>query len=535
MVLVQYSSNSQERSFKTSTMLTTPRLMLFRSVSKTRNNVLTPTSKNRFKISVWDKVGFASMSGEAASFLSTPTYKVTKMSVDGEMVTCSMQTSEILKDSCIYARDLVSLQLTTKQEHRRGPRASSLPRRTLSAILPRGSEILLSFGSIRAVVGTKHVWIFDAHSVSVKEFSKELSWVLKRRSALKHQTIPTIGDAQLPSSEDESTPLADESASSHLDEAFELTFLEAVLRDTTDVFNRRIRLYDPIVDSFLDKVANEVFSDSGVHLLVPLKDSLQGFEMHIKQSLDCLTELLNNDDDLLSLLITEQELARQLGVEVDHSRHTDVELLLEEYARQLNNCLFEINYMLQRLQSKQEFVQLALSSYRNRMIRMNLYITISGLSLGISTAFAGFFGMNLINGLESHPAAFQVVIAATCLTGAAVSAICFSYVSGSTMQQRAKQRLIEIQTLNNALSDMDALDVTIKKLLRSKAGMTLEEFHHMLSTSRTSQTVTKEEVELLFNAMDQQKDGILLHDDFESLLQLQKEQHSKHKVKARSH
>lgn len=516
-------------------MITTPSLLLFRSVSKIRNNVLIPKSKNRFNVSVWGRVGFASMSGEAASFLSTPTYKVTKMSVDGEMMTCSMQTSEILKDSCIYARDLVSLQLTTKQEHRRGLRASSFPRRTLSAILPRGNEILLSFGSIRAVVGTKHVWIFDAHSVSVKEFSKELSWVLKRRSALKHQTTMTIGDSQLPSADDESTPLADESASSHLDEPFELTFLEAVLRDTTDVFNRRIRLYDPIVDSFLDKVANEVFSDSGVHLLVPLKDSLQGFEMHVKQSLDCLTELLNNDDDLLSLLITEQELARHQGVEVDHSRHTDVELLLEEYARQLNNCLFEINYMLQRLQSKQEFVQLALSSYRNRMIRMNLYITISGLSLGISTAFAGFFGMNLINGLESHPAAFQVVIAATCLTGAAVSAICFSYVSGNTMQTRARQRLIEIQTLTNALSDMDALDVTIKKLLRSKAGMTLEEFHHMLSTSRTSQTVTKEEVELLFDAMDQQKDGILLHDDFESLLQLQKEQHSKHKVKARSH
>jgi hypothetical protein len=53
-------------------------------------------------------------------------------------------------------------------------------------------------------------------------------------------------------------------------------------------------------------------------------------------------------------------------------------------------------------------------------------------------------------------------------------------------------------------------------------------------TTRTSGEVTKEEVDLLFNAMDQQKDGILLHDDFESLLQLQKEQHSKHKVKHKS-
>jgi hypothetical protein len=40
--------------------------------------------------------------------------------------------------------------------------------------------------------------------------------------------------------------------------------------------------------------------------------------------------------------------------------------------------------------------------------------------------------MNLMNGFESHPSAFQVVIAATCFAGVAVSATCFSYVSGGT-------------------------------------------------------------------------------------------------------
>lgn len=420
-----------------------------------------------------------------------------------------MQTSEILKDSSIYARDLVSLQLTTKQEYRR-VRRCGVPNRTLSAILPRGKEILLSFGAIRAVVGTKHAWIFDAHSVSVKEFSKDMSSHLQRA---QDQT------------------LSDDSLSPHNGGPFELVFLEAVLRDTTDVFNRRIRLYDPIVDSFLDKVANEVFSDSGVHLLVPLKDSLQGFEMHVKQCLECLTELLNSDEDLLALLITEQDSAQQQGLEVDYSRHTDVELLLEEYARQLNNCLFEINFMLQRLQSKQEFVQLALSSYRNRMIRMNLYISISGLSFGISTALAGFFGMNLINGLESHPSAFYMVVAGTCMTGVVVSASCFNYISGSTMQKRAGQRLTEIKTLKNALRDMSGLDATIKKVLRSKTGMSREEFHESLETARGPGSVSEEEVDLLFNAMDQHKDGMLQRDDLEALQMLQKEQWSKHKAK----
>lgn len=402
-----------------------------------------------------------------------------------------MQTSQILKHSSIYARDLFSLQLTSRQEYRGLERSRRRRQNTLSAILPRGSEIVVSFGPIRAVVGTDCVWIFDAHSVVVKDFTEELQTLL----ALKEHP------------EEE-----------HHGQPFELLVIESILKDTTDIFHRRIRLYEPIVDAFLSKVASEVFSDSGVHLLVPLKDSLQGFKMHVKQCLECLTELLNNDEDMLALMITEQELAKEQGLgELDLSRHNDVELLLEEYGRQLNNILFEINYMLQRLQSKQEFVQLALSSYRNRMIRMNLYMSISGLSLGIGTAIAGFFGMNLVSGIEMHPTAFYMVITGTTLTGAIVAASCFNFVSGKTMQNRAETRLNEIETLTNALSDMNALDVTIKKLLLDKSGMGEHEFHENLKQARESGTVTEAEVQLLFSALDQQKDGVLFFDDFEAL------------------
>jgi len=56
--------------------------------------------------------------------------------------------------------------------------------------------------------------------------------------------------------------------------------------------------------------------------------------------------------------------------------HQDVELLLEEYARQLNSILLEIDFLLQRVQSKQDLVALSLDAFRNRMIRMNLYLSI---------------------------------------------------------------------------------------------------------------------------------------------------------------
>jgi hypothetical protein len=93
------------------------------------------------------------------------------------------------------------------------------------------------------------------------------------------------------------------------DDPLELIFLEEVLRETVDGFQRRLRLVEPVVNYYLDKAANDIYSDTGVQQLVPLKDALQSIEIHVKQSLDCVTRLLNNDDDMLHLLISEQSQA----------------------------------------------------------------------------------------------------------------------------------------------------------------------------------------------------------------------------------
>ena len=328
-------------------------------------------------------------------------FKVTQMDyATGQMTTINLPPTEILKRTSILPRDLVSLNLTSRQERYgdsandgttssnvvgmqqnnfptdlrknsrrllfRGGGGRTTTRTTLkaklgmrppTAILPRKDCILLSFGNIRAVAGRESVYIMDAHSEIAKSFAEDLSALFPLKS---------------------STTSSSSTSATHFDETFEapeLVFLESVLRDTLETFTRRVKLLEPIVNNFVHRVSSEVFSDAGVHLLVPLKDSLQGFELHVKQTFDCLTELLNDDEEMLKLLLTEQEAARNLGTEVDFDRHQDVELLVGVYARQFNNLLQEIHYLLGRLQSKQEFVALALAGYRNRLVRMNVNIS----------------------------------------------------------------------------------------------------------------------------------------------------------------
>jgi len=153
--------------------------------------------------------------------------------------------------------------------------------------------------------------------------------------------------------------------------------------------------------------------------------------MNVKGALHCITELLKNDEDMLDLLLTEKEIAKLENRTLPMESHEGVELLLEEYARQLNSTLLEIDYMLQRVQSKQDMVSLSFDAYRNRMIRMNLYLTIGGIALASATLVAGFFGMNVINGYESADGMFNGIVLGSMFLGGVFLGGCYSYLNGS--------------------------------------------------------------------------------------------------------
>ena len=76
-------------------------------------------------------------------------------------------------------------------------------------------------------------------------------------------------------------------------------------------------------------VATEALSTFGVQHLAPLKDFLQEFEMIVSQCLECLQNMLKNDDDMLGLLLTKQAEANKTGKELREDLHEEVELMIE--------------------------------------------------------------------------------------------------------------------------------------------------------------------------------------------------------------
>ncbi len=65
--------------------------------------------------------------------------------------------------------------------------------------------------------------------------------------------------------------------------------------------------------------------------------------------------------------------------------------------------------MLLRVQSKQDMAAITLDANRNRMIPMNLNLTIGGISLAFAKTVAAFFGMNIQHELEYEEGAFPLI------------------------------------------------------------------------------------------------------------------------------
>jgi len=154
------------------------------------------------------------------------------------------------------------------------------------------------------------------------------------------------------------------------------------------------------------------------------------------------------------------------------------------------------------------------------MIRMDLYLSIAGIGLSVCTVTAGFYGMNLVHGFEESPTAFGTVVFGSTAAGMMIGAGCLSYISGFAMRRRTVQRLDEITMIDNALSHLNSIDYALKFMVSKDKVLSKAEFTERIKESQGTR-INDEEAELLFNALDVSKDGMLYTDDFQAFAHLE--------------
>ncbi|KAF2499790.1 cora-domain-containing protein [Lophium mytilinum] len=260
----------------------------------------------------------------------------------------------------------------------------------LPHILVRPSAILLNLLHLRVLIKNNRVLVFDAYgttdSYSQSQFMYDLEGKLRQKESAANGTL-----------------------------AYEFRALEAVLLSVTQGLESEFEGVSEPVVRVLRELEEDIDRDKLRYLLIYSK-KLGTFEQKARLVRDSLTELLEADDDLSSMYLTE----KSEGKIRDEDDHTEVEMLLESYHKVADEIVQAAENLVSSIRNTEEIVKAILDANRNSLMLLELRFSIFTLGLGAGTFVAALYGMNLKNFLEESDLGFGAISAWCTLFGVIV-------------------------------------------------------------------------------------------------------------------
>ncbi|GKT96234.1 LOW QUALITY PROTEIN: inner membrane magnesium transporter Mrs2 [Colletotrichum tofieldiae] len=244
----------------------------------------------------------------------------------------------------------------------------------LPHILVRQSAILLNLLHLKVLIKKDRVLLFDVYGS--KTSYPQSAFMYDLQGKLKQKNVQG-GVNGLP---------------------YEFRALEAVLTSVTSELEADFEsVRDPVI-----RVLSELEDDIDRHklrILLILSKRVSTFEQKAKLVRDAIEELLEADDDLAAMYLTEK--AHDLYRGVDD--HTEVELLLESYNKLCDEIVQEAQNLVSGIRNTEEMdrsIRAILDANRNALMLLDLKFSVGTLGLAMGTFLAGLYGMNLENFIE---------------------------------------------------------------------------------------------------------------------------------------
>jgi magnesium transporter len=288
--------------------------------------------------------------------------------LDGEgnvtMVSGEFKKTELIAKYGLLPRDLRKID------------SSLLPH-----ILVRPSAILINLLHLRVLIKHNRVLVFDAYgttdSKSQSVFMYDLDLKLRQKESAANGALP-----------------------------YEFRALEAVLISVTLGLEKEFESVSEPVVKVLSELEEDIDRDKLRYLLVYSK-KLGSFEQKARLVRDAMTELLEADDDLSAMYLSE----KAEGKTREEDDHTEVEMLLESYHKVADEIVQAAENLVSSIRNTEEIVKAILDANRNALMLMDLKFSIATMSITAGTFVAALYGMNLKNFLEESDIAFWGVSA----------------------------------------------------------------------------------------------------------------------------
>ncbi|KAI0521581.1 cora-domain-containing protein [Xylaria bambusicola] len=253
----------------------------------------------------------------------------------------------------------------------------------LPHILVRPTSILLNLLHLKVLIKHNRVLLFDVYGT--KASYPQSAFMYDLQGKLQQKTAATNGG--LP---------------------YEFRAIEAVLQSVTQELEADFEaVRDPVI-----RILGELEDDIDRHklrVLLILSKRVSTFEQKAKLVRDAIDELLEADDDLVAMYLTEKthDIQRQLD------DHTEVEMLLESYYKLSDEIVQEAQNLVSSIRNTEEIIRAILDANRNSLMLLDLKFSVGTLGLAMGTFIAGLYGANLENFIEETNWGFGVVTGAS--------------------------------------------------------------------------------------------------------------------------
>ncbi|KAJ5902307.1 hypothetical protein N7495_002835 [Penicillium taxi] len=289
-----------------------------------------------------------------------------------EMADTHTTKAEIMKHYGIDARDLRNVDLVSE----------GIPH-----VVVRPSTIFLSIFSLRLLVQCDRVLLFhlDTEGTGVKMqdiFQHDLQSKLRADGSASVTSLP-----------------------------YELRVLDAALASVTAMLEAEYLLMQEEVQKRMREMKEEDAVYTALREALESGKKLGVIEQRARQVRSALQELLNNDEDMAAMYLSD----RKAGRPHDIKDHQDLEYLLEAYYKNADAIAESANALVKDVNRTARTVKSILDVRRNQIMIFEAQLEIWMLGFAMSTFVAGLFGMNVINYLEDSKSAFIVLVSACAL------------------------------------------------------------------------------------------------------------------------
>uniref|UniRef100_A0A060SXS6 Magnesium transporter n=1 Tax=Blastobotrys adeninivorans TaxID=409370 RepID=A0A060SXS6_BLAAD len=207
-------------------------------------------------------------------------------------------------------------------------------------------------------------------------------------------------------------------------QAYEMKALESILMNTVMGLDVELRGHLSVLNDIISRLEDDVNRELLQELLVKSRALSHAYKKTVLVR-DVMSELLDNDEDLVEMYLTE----KAEGKERDLNDHAEVELLLEAYYKQFDELVQQSEKTIRNVRTTEEIINIMLDANRNSLMLMDLKITIGTLGFTVGMFFSALYGMNLENFIEESPLGFVAVSIAICVITTALTMFNFKRLS----------------------------------------------------------------------------------------------------------